>query len=69
MAYVLHGGPRDRQLVDDLPWGYRPIDGPVPDPGFVPLDGIPIDAAVWDAGERRARIERRGEPRPKLRAL
>jgi hypothetical protein len=46
MVYLLRGGPRDRQLVDDLPRGYRAA-GPVsPDPDE-PLWDVPVDAAEW----------------------
>ena len=69
MAYELHGGPRDGQLVDDLPRGYRRVHGPRPVSAFVPIEGLPMDAAVWDAGEHRARVEGSGDERPRLRAL
>lgn len=43
MPYLLRGGPRDRQFVDDLPRGYRLRDGPtVPD-----IAGMTVDTAVW----------------------
>lgn len=69
MAYVLHGGPRDRQLVDDLPRGYRHVAGPAPVSPFAPIDGIPIDAAVWEGGAHLRSVDRDPEDRPRLRAL
>lgn len=44
MIYVLVGGPRDGQYVDDLPRGYRiSLDGPAPEL-FAEFDTV---RAVW----------------------
>lgn len=63
MAYLLRGGPRDQQLVDDLPRGYRPVEGGESSP----FGGIVFEAAVWrdGSGPEGAAV---GEP-PNLRAL
>ncbi|KRB36729.1 UNVERIFIED_CONTAM: hypothetical protein OHV15_10695 [Microbacterium sp. SLM126] len=46
MAFLLRGGPRDRQLVDDLPRGYRATGPVAPDPSE-PLWDIPVEVADW----------------------
>jgi hypothetical protein len=69
VVYLLRGGPRDRQLVDDLPRGYRHVSGPAAFASLVQIEGIPIDSAVWDAGARREAVESGPEFRPRLRAL
>ncbi len=47
MPYLLRGGPRDRQLVDDLPRGYRPVGA---DMSFDAMDlgGVAVDKAIWE---------------------
>ena len=56
--YVLDGGPRAGQLVDDLPDGYA-LDGSSRR-SFAPLliGDIPAALAVWIAPQQRARIAR-----------
>ncbi|MBB2975894.1 hypothetical protein FHX49_001461 [Microbacterium endophyticum] len=47
MVYVLHGGPRAGQIVDDLPNNYR-IDKPQESPQTVEVfDGLMADVARW----------------------
>ncbi|MCW3493209.1 hypothetical protein [Microbacterium sp. SSM24] len=46
MPYLLRDGPRDGQLVDDLPRGYRAV-GSGPPPGAPDLGDILLDGAVW----------------------
>lgn len=52
--YVLEGGPRAGQLVDDLPEGYA-LE-PAPTPGFpaAVIGDIPAATAVWTQHEYRS---------------
>jgi len=57
MVYFLIGGPRSRQLVDELPSGYRAGD-PARDGAPVVVTGdLFADPAIWnespDADQRR----------------
>lgn len=68
MAYVLRGGPRDRQLVDDLPIGYRAVGDASPEDG-VRVQGMPFDAAEWMPSEARIRTTGPVSSPPRLTAL
>jgi len=47
MVFLLVGGPRARQLVDDLPRGYRRVD-PKSGSGVVTLlEDLVVEEAVW----------------------
>jgi hypothetical protein len=51
MVYILIGGPRSRQLVDELPSGYR-ADGRESDSAsVVVLEDLVAAPAVWDIPE------------------
>jgi hypothetical protein len=51
MVYILIGGPRSRQLVDELPSGYR-ADGQESDrASVVVLEDLVAAPAVWDIPE------------------
>jgi hypothetical protein len=52
MVYILIGGPRSRQLVDELPSGYRPGSAGVNGPRLVVLEDVVLPA-VWDAPDER----------------
>ena len=58
MIYVLVGGPRDGQHVDDLPRGYRlSLDDPQPEP-FAEFDTVravwfELDEAMFRSAQRR----------------
>ncbi|MCW2163967.1 hypothetical protein B0I12_001093 [Microbacterium hydrothermale] len=58
MIYVLVGGPRDGQHVDDLPRGYRlSLNDPQPEP-FAEFDTVravwfELDEAMFRSAQRR----------------
>lgn len=58
MIYVLVGGPRDGQHVDDLPRGYRlSLDEPAPEP-FAEFETVravwfELDARMFRSAQRR----------------
>ncbi|GAA1954688.1 hypothetical protein [Microbacterium aquimaris] len=47
MIYVLVGGPRDGQYVDDIPLGYRPDSSERPASPYDAIDGFEMVRAVW----------------------
>ncbi|MBN9153686.1 MAG: hypothetical protein J0J05_06870 [Microbacterium sp.] len=49
MVFVLDGGPRAGQLVDDLPTGYR-AQGGVHGASPALFDDVFADVAVWAGG-------------------
>ncbi len=53
--YVLNGGPRAGQLVDDLPDGYAVGDTRAPVAVTV-IGGIPATRAHWESAARRLRL-------------
>lgn len=52
MVFVLDGGPRGGQLVDDLPAGYRSAGPCAPGRTVRLFDDVFADVAVW-ADDRR----------------
>ena len=58
--YVLDGGPRAGQLVDDLPEGYVPPAQPLSSFEALVIGDIPAAVAVWgsEGGRGRARLHR-----------
>lgn len=69
MAYLLRGGPRDRQLVDDLPRGYRPAPELDMEVVRTRFEELQFDAAVWADGDAGAASHASHAPRPRLKAL
>ncbi len=53
MVYFLIGGPRSRQLVDDLPSGYRPGDAESDGESVVVLEDLVAAPAVWSESVER----------------
>jgi hypothetical protein len=49
MVYILIGGPRSRQLVDELPDGYRRVDADSRRRSVVVVDDIVAAPGVWEA--------------------
>ncbi|WP_164743568.1 hypothetical protein [Microbacterium sulfonylureivorans] len=47
MVYILVGGPRNRQLVDELPSQYEPAEPTSATPRVVLLDDLIATPAVW----------------------
>ncbi|MCR2812595.1 hypothetical protein NQ166_02045 [Microbacterium sp. zg.Y1090] len=47
MVYLLVGGPRARQLVDDLPTGYRPAPMPAGSDAMTLFDDLVVEEALW----------------------
>ena len=55
MVFLLVGGPRARQLVDDLPRGYRRVQRQDGGPGVVTLlEDLVVEEAVWTGGSAYA---------------
>lgn len=48
MVYILIGGPRSRQLVDELPSGYRPGGMGSEGLGIVLLEDLVAAPAIWE---------------------
>jgi len=51
MVYILIGGPRSRQLVDELPQGYRRADGDSRARSVVVMEDIVAAPGVWESPE------------------
>jgi hypothetical protein len=51
MVYILIGGPRSRQLVDELPSGYRAEGRESGRASVVVLEDLVAATAVWDIPE------------------
>ena len=51
MVYILIGGPRSRQLVDELPSGYRAEGRESDRASVVVLEDLIAAPAVWDISE------------------
>jgi len=47
MVFLLVGGPRDGQLVDDLPRGYAVVPSPSRRPALTLFDDLVAEEAVW----------------------
>jgi hypothetical protein len=48
MVYFLIGGPRSRQLVDELPSGYRAGDPDAGGAALVVTEDLVAASAIWD---------------------
>tara|TARA_B100000519_G_scaffold193109_1_gene195283 strand:- start:12505 stop:12687 length:183 start_codon:yes stop_codon:yes gene_type:complete len=47
VIYVLVGGPRDGQYVDDVPRGYRPDPAEASSSPYDAIEGFDLIRAVW----------------------
>ena len=47
MVFLLVGGPRARQLVDDLPRGYEPVPLAADEAEMTLFDDLVVQQAVW----------------------
>ncbi|MCR2824815.1 hypothetical protein [Microbacterium sp. zg.Y909] len=47
MVFLLMGGPRDGQLVDDLPRGYAVRSSGSRGPAMTLFDDLVVEEAVW----------------------
>ena len=47
MVFLLVGGPRDGQLVDDLPRGYSAVPTGARSPVMTLFDDLVVQEAVW----------------------
>ncbi|MBD7956145.1 hypothetical protein H9651_00650 [Microbacterium sp. Sa4CUA7] len=56
MVYLLVGGPRARQLVDDLPRGYRPVQSDSGSAVVPLLEDLVVEEAVWTGGSAYALV-------------
>jgi hypothetical protein len=53
MLYILIGGPRSRQLVDDLPRGYRAGKAETDQAPLVVLEDLVAAPAIWTGLDER----------------
>jgi hypothetical protein len=51
MVYILIGGPRSSQLVDELPQGYRRADGDSRERSVVVMEDLVAAPGVWESPE------------------